>query len=70
MSEAIQKSYNKMVNSVKNSINLKKAKLVQLGVFLIGTLMILLLLIWSYSKLTLSRSNCSNMRKQSSILVN
>lgn len=63
MSEAIQKSYNKMVNSVKNSINLKKAKLVQLGVFLIGTLMILLLLIWSYSKLTLSRSNCSNIEK-------
>lgn len=63
MSEAIQKSYNKMVDSVKNSINLKKAKLVQLGVFLIGTLMILLLLIWSYSKLTLSRSNCSNIEK-------
>ena len=52
-----------MVDSVKNSINLKKAKLVQLGVFLIGTLMILLLLIWSYSKLTLSRSNCSNIEK-------
>ena len=63
MSEAIQKSYNKMVDSVKNSINLKKAKLVQIGVFLIGTLMILLLLIWSYSKLTLSRSNCSNIEK-------
>lgn len=63
MSEAIQKSYNKMVDSVKNSINLKKAQLVQLGVFLIGTLMILLLFIWSYSKLTLSRSNCSNIEK-------
>jgi hypothetical protein len=63
MSEAIQKSYNKMVDSVKNSINLKKAKLVQLGVFLVGTLMVLLLFIWSYTKLTLSRSNCSNIEK-------
>ena len=63
MSEAIQKSYNKMVYSVKNSINLKKPKLVQLGVFLIGTLMILLLFMWSYSKLTLSSSNCSNIEK-------
>ena len=52
-----------MVDSVKNSLNLKKAKLVQLGVFLVGTLLILLLMIWSYSKLTLSSSNCNYIKK-------
>ncbi len=63
MSEAIKKSYNKMVDTVKNSINLKKAKLVQIGVILVGTLMIFLLFIWSYSKITLSSSNCNNIKK-------
>ena len=48
MSDAIKKNYDKMLDTVKNSINLKKAKLVQLGVFMVGTLMVALLFIWSY----------------------
>jgi len=63
MSDAIKKNYDKMLDTVKNSINLKKAKLVQLGVFMVGTLMVALLFIWSYSKLTLSSANCSNIKK-------
>ena len=63
MSDAIKENYDKMLETVKNSINLKKAKLVQLGVFMVGTLMVALLFIWSYSKLTLSGSNCSNIKK-------
>lgn len=63
MSEAVKDHFLRGVDSIKNSINLKKAKLVQLGVFLIGTLMILLLFIWSYSKITLSGSNCRNIEK-------
>ena len=47
MSDAIKKNYDKMLDTVKNSINLKKAKLVQLGVFMVGTLMVALLFIWS-----------------------
>lgn len=64
MSDAIKKNYDKMLDTVKNSINLKKAKLVQLGVFMVGTLMVALLFIWSYSKLTLSSANCSNIKKK------
>ena len=63
MADAIKKNYNAMVETVKKSINLKKAKLVQIGVILVGTLMIALLMIWSYSKLTLSSSNCNNIKK-------
>jgi|TARA_B110000285_G_C15139493_1_gene629769 hypothetical protein len=63
MADAIKENYKKMVTTVKNSIDLKKAKLVQLGVFLVGTLMIGLLFIWSYSKLTLSGANCSYIKR-------
>lgn len=63
MADAIKENYNAMVETVKKSINLKKAKLVQIGVILVGTLMIALLMLWSYSKLTLSSSNCNNIKK-------
>jgi hypothetical protein len=49
------------INSIK-SINLKKARFIELGVFAVGILMVALLLIWSYSKLTLSGSNCSYIK--------
>jgi len=57
-------------NRIKNSItklrgyeDLRKAKLVQIGVFVVGIMLIFLLFIWSYTKITLRGANCSTINK-------
>ena len=41
--------------------DLRKAKLVQMGVFVVGIMLIFLLFIWSYTKITLRGANCSTI---------
>ena len=55
-------------NRIKDSItnlrqyeDLRKAKLVQMGVFVVGIMLIFLLFIWSYTKITLRGANCSTI---------
>jgi len=55
-------------NRIKDSItnlrqyeDLRKAKLVQIGVFVVGIMLIFLLFIWSYTKITLRGANCSTI---------
>tara|TARA_Y100000996_G_scaffold129111_2_gene97984 strand:- start:13487 stop:14794 length:1308 start_codon:yes stop_codon:yes gene_type:complete len=55
-------------NRIKDSItnlrqyeDLRKAKFVQMGVFVVGIMLIFLLFIWSYTKITLRGANCSTI---------
>ena len=61
MGGVISKRLNQGIKNLKQLEDLRKAKLLQIGVFVIGILLILLLFIWSYTKITLKNANCSTI---------
>ena len=61
MGGVISKRLNQGIIDLKQLEDLRKAKLLQIGVFVIGVLLILLLFIWSYTKITLKKANCSTI---------
>ena len=61
MGGVISKRLNQGIIDLKQLEDLRKAKLLQIGVFVIGVLLILLLFIWSYTKITLKNANCSTI---------
>lgn len=62
-SENIEKRIKSSITNLRQYEDLQKAKLVQIGVFAMGIMILFLLFVWSYTKLTLRGANCSTINK-------
>jgi|TARA_R110001592_G_scaffold86313_2_gene254710 hypothetical protein len=60
-SKNIENRVKESITNLRNYEDLRKAKLVQMGVFVVGIMLIFLLFIWSYTKITLRGANCSTI---------
>jgi len=63
LSKNIEDRIKDSITNLRKYQDLQKAKLVQIGVFVVGIMLIFLLFIWSYTKITLRGANCYTINK-------